>query len=103
MNILEKHFKSVITTVLYIVAFVLTIFGYLFTIYEYPSKGNNIPDIVSMDSVIAILVFTALSIFVSLVALWIKRKKRIVRYVFITLLVLNMYKIIQIIILNYSI
>lgn len=49
----------------YIISYVLTLFGYFFTIYEYKGKGSNVPNVVSMDSVIVILLYMALSIFFS--------------------------------------
>lgn len=65
-----------------IISCVLTLFGYLFTIYEYKGNSSNIPNVVSMDSDSVILAFTALSIFFTGIAFWLRRKNKATLYIF---------------------
>lgn len=97
MNIFKKYNKSLIVVVLFIIAFISTIFSYLCTVYEYKGKGFNIPDIVSSDAIIGILLLVALSVVISFIVFCLKRKKIIV-YIFMILMALNIYRIIQVII-----
>lgn len=98
-----RHIKGVASIILYTVSFALTVFGYLFAVYEYQGKGNNVPDIVSMDAVIAILVFMVFSIFFASIAFWLGRKNKAVLCAFIVLIVLDLYKITQIILLLHKV
>lgn len=102
MNTL-RHVKGLMAIIFYVVSCVLMLFGYLYSVYEYQGKGSNVPNIVSMDSVIVTLVFTALSAIFASIAFWFKRKYRAALYVFIVLLVLNLFKIYQIILVLYKV
>lgn len=85
---------------LYIVSFTLAIYGYLLPVYEYSGKGSDLPDIVSADAVIVILLFMVLSIFLASIVFLLKWKKAAL-CAFIVLIILDLHKIIQIILFYY--
>jgi|LSQX01.1.fsa_nt_gb hypothetical protein len=98
-----KHLKSIISVVLYSVSCFSLMLSYIIPIYEYEGKGTRIPDIVSSDSVIGILILSILSIICASMAFFLKLKNRYVLYVFIALTLLNICKIIQVILVIYKV
>lgn len=99
MNILKQQLKNVIVDVLFVFAIILTVFNYLITIFEYEGKEYIIPKVVSSDAVIVILLLAIYSMFFSIFAYCLKRKKGMIVYIFMALMVLNIYKIVQVIII----
>jgi len=64
--------------------------------HKYAGKGSNVPDVVSADAVIVILLFMVLSIFLASIAFLVKRKNKTTISAFIILIILDLHKIIQI-------
>lgn len=94
MNIL-RCIKNIITVVFIAISLISLLFSYM-PIYEYEGEGANVPDIVSSDAVLLIIIFIALSIFFAIIAFLLNLKKRYALYIFIIILAINIYRIIQI-------
>ncbi|WP_099190496.1 hypothetical protein [Tepidibacter mesophilus] len=98
MNKYIKILRKVLSGISNILAICLVVVAYIHPIYKY--SGTELPYIVEVNSIIIIFLFSGLSIFLSIIGFITGRKNKVTLVLLIFLLITNVYKIKEILIIN---